>query len=114
MKKYLISVLFALFIIPHNMTFAHEGHGDHHHSHNHDDNRVKCTCLVAGSSSELFAEAIKSIWKEYPFLKSRVKFNVISRADFNAGLYYHDIEGSSILVADDAIVSLIAEKKNGS
>lgn len=113
MGKYLIVYLFVLIINWQNSSFAHEGHGDHHLHHSRDDHRTKYTFLVTDDLSALAVEAVKSIWKQYPFIKERIKFNIIDKTDFDSGLYYHDIEDSAIIVADSTITTILTKKQKG-
>ena len=113
MKKYIIVVLFVSIVLSQNISFAHEEHGDHHHNHSHADNRTEYTFLVNDNLSALAAKAVKSIWKQYPFIKERIKFNIIDKTDFDSGLYYHDIEDSAIIIADSTITSILTEKQKG-
>ncbi|OQZ00220.1 MAG: hypothetical protein B6D35_07210 [Candidatus Brocadia sp. UTAMX2] len=62
--------------------------------------RIKYTFLVGNYLTPAVAKAIKNIWKEYPFLRDRVDFELISDTDLDSTFNPHEIEGSDIVVID--------------
>ncbi|MBU6392186.1 MAG: cobaltochelatase subunit CobN [Planctomycetes bacterium] len=88
MKRCVIIILFIVFALYLPFSLAAE------------TKPLKYTFIVGNYQTPTVAKAMKSIWKEYPFLKDRVDFELISKADLDSGFNPHAIEDSDIIVID--------------
>jgi cobaltochelatase CobN len=61
---------------------------------------VKYTFIVGNYLTPTVVKAIKNIQKEYPFLKDRIKFELISNTDLDSGFAPHGIEDFDVVVID--------------
>ncbi len=88
MKRCVIIILFIVFALYLPFSLAAE------------TKPLKYTFIVGNYQTPTVAKAMKGIWKEYPFLKDRVDFELISKTDLESGFNPHAIEDSDIIVID--------------
>ena len=88
MKKHIILIMLSLFAVYLPFSLAEE------------PKPVKYTFIVGNYLTPTIVKAIKNMWGEYPFLKNRIDFELMSITDLDAGLDLHQIEDSDIMVID--------------
>lgn len=88
MKRYFILALFILFGVYPSCSFAGE------------NDSIKYTFIVGNYLTPTIVKAIKNTWKEYPLLKRRIDFELISNTDLDSGFNPHAIEDSDFIVVD--------------
>src|SRR3989304_5476535 len=95
-KQYIIPVLVTLLLGFQHLSFAHEGHSheDHHVSTN------KYTFIVGNYMTSSIVKAIKAIWQDYPSIKDRITFELISKTDLDSGFNPTEIMDSDIVMFD--------------
>ncbi len=97
MKRHMLVILFAALFSFQHISFAHEGHI--HEEHHHEDS-VKYTCIVGDYMTSSVVKAMKAIWQDYPFLKDRVTFEIISKTDLESGFNPNEILDSNLILFD--------------
>lgn len=97
MKRHMLVILFAALSSFQHISFAHEGHV--HEEHHHEDS-VKYTCIVGDYMTSSVVKAMKAIWQDYPFLKDRVTFEIISKTDLESGFNPNEILDSNLILFD--------------
>ncbi|MEK7291009.1 MAG: cobaltochelatase subunit CobN, partial [Planctomycetota bacterium] len=97
MKRHVIFILVALLSFSQHISFAHEGH---FHEDPHHDHVMKYTCIVGNSMTSSVVKAIKAIWQDYPFIKDRVTFEIISKTDLDSGFNPKEIVDSDLILFD--------------
>lgn len=86
-----------------NHTHEHtneEHHHNHDHNHDHKEQPKKYTFIVGNYLTPLITNTIKSIWAEYPVIKEKVEFELISKTDLDSGFDHNEITDSEIVVID--------------
>lgn len=114
-KKYTILIMFALFFGLQDISLGHEGHS--HEKHSHEDHHVntnkKYTFIVGNYMTSSIIGAIKTIWQEYPFIKDRITFELISKTDLDSGFNPIEIEDSDIIVIDIMSIKISTSTQSG-
>ncbi len=113
MKKIIFFVLFATIVsfqfsiidyqLLNPLCFAHEGHADHNHNnhdHSHHDQKKRCTFIVGNYMTQGIVRTIKTIWKEYPYLKDQIRFELISKTDINSRLDENEVYNADLIIFD--------------
>lgn len=88
MKRY---VIFILFIIVTSYLPS---------SRAEETRSLKYTFIVGNYLTPTVIKAIKNTWKEYPLLKNRINFELVSNTDLDSGFNPHEIEDADIVVVD--------------
>ncbi|MCF6158002.1 MAG: cobaltochelatase subunit CobN [wastewater metagenome] len=88
MKKYVLFILFLLQMTHTSFSFAEE------------TKSIKYIFIVGNYLTPSIVKSIKNTRKEYPFLRDRVNFELISNTDLDSGFDPREIEDSDIVVID--------------
>ncbi|ODS32389.1 MAG: cobaltochelatase [Candidatus Scalindua rubra] len=113
-SKYAILILFALLFGLLHASLAHEGHSHEEHSHgDHHDSIKKYTFIVGNYMTSSIVRSIKTIWQEYPFIKDRVNFELISKTDLDSGFNPTEIMDSDIIMFDVHGIRLSTPTQSG-
>lgn len=101
MKNYVPLILFSLFFLITPISFAHEGHSHEGHSHkDHHESIKKYTFIVGNYMTSSIVRSIKAIWQEYPSIKDKIIFELISETDLKSGFNPIEIIDSDLIMFD--------------
>lgn len=116
MKKYTILITLFLIIsfvvarpIDWSALHAHEGHSHEAH-HNHGK---KCTFIVGNYLTASIVRVIKAIWQDYPDLKERIAFELISKTDLDSGFNQEEIKDSDLILFDVHSIQISTPTQSG-
>ncbi|MCF6148880.1 MAG: cobaltochelatase subunit CobN [Candidatus Kuenenia sp.] len=97
MKKSILFILFTIIVSFQSSVhtcLAHEGHSHEKHQHH------TYTFIVGNYMTSCIVRSIKAIWQEYPFIKDRITFELVTKTDLDSGFNPAEIEDSDIIIID--------------
>lgn len=88
MKRYFVLSVLILLAVHQPFSFAEE------------PKPIKYSFIVGPYLTPTVVKAIKNIWAQYPFLRGRIDFELVSKTDLDMNFDPHEIEDSDIVVID--------------
>ncbi|MDN3515271.1 MAG: cobaltochelatase subunit CobN [Candidatus Brocadia sp.] len=88
MKRYFVLSVLILLAVHQPFSFAEE------------PKPIKYSFIVGPYLTPTVVKAIKNIWAQYPFLRERIDFELVSKTDLDMNFDPHEIEDSGIVVID--------------
>ncbi len=101
MKRYIILLMLILLATQQSVSFSEESRP------------IKFCFVVGNYQTPAVVKTIKSLWAKYPFLKDRVRFELISKTDLDTNFDPHEIEVADIIVFDIMAIRISTQTQAG-
>lgn len=112
MIKYFITILYILVLGYQPLAISHDGHS-HGQELNHHEHKKSYTFIAGNYLTPLIVKTIKEIWSEYPALKEKINFKLISKTDLDSGFNALEIDDSDIVVIDIMGIKISTSTQTG-